>query len=77
MKKMIYLFKRIKLQNQYNDDLKQANQALEDIKVIENNYDFANRNIQIYYIYELKLLKAKYNHIINQLKIIDKNLESI
>lgn len=75
--KLIYLYERIKLKNEYNNNVKQVRKTLDQINTIQTNFDFADSNMQVYYSYELKLLKAKYNQIINQLKIIDKNLENV
>lgn len=75
--KLIYLYERIKLKNEYNNQVKQIHKTLDQIDTIQKNYDFADQNMQVYYSYELKILEEKYSQIINRLKVIDKNLENV
>lgn len=75
--KIIYLFKRIKLKNQYNNNVEEVNEVLQRIKVLEHNYNYVDDNMQTYYDYELILLKQKYKKMLNKVKEIDKNIENI
>lgn len=75
--KIIYLFKRIKLENQYNNNLKEVQEVMEKIKSMENNYDYVDENIQTYYDYELIILKEKYSKMLKDMKTINKEIEEI
>ena len=40
--KLIYLYERIKLKNEYNNNVKQVRKTLDQINTIQTNFDFAD-----------------------------------
>lgn len=64
------IIKKVLLKNSYNKIKKEFNLVNNNIIVLENNYNFVDRNIQEYYSYELMILKEKSNSLIIKAKDI-------